>query len=120
MAFVSLHSAFAATLVLIKGPNQSAMVEVCTNQGMRWVSLEAVASTDELQKTESSSSLDGTSHCPLCRFVGDEPADLHRDDLRFAPPSLLRALPREAPVPCATASRVILTSPPRAPPLQHF
>ena len=119
MAFVSLHSALAAALVLIKGPDQSAMVEVCTNQGMRWVSLEAAASTGEIQKTAPSDSPDATSHCPLCRFVGDAPADLHRGDLRFAPPRRFQAPPREAPAPCATASRVILTSAPRAPPLRH-
>ncbi|GAD22064.1 hypothetical protein AVS7_01824 [Acidovorax sp. MR-S7] len=119
MAFVSLHSALAATLVLIKGPDRSAMVEVCTNQGVRWVSLEAAASTDEVQKTAPSDSPDGTPHCPLCRFVGDAPVDLHRDDLCFAPPRRFQVPPRAAPVPCATAARVILTSAPRAPPLRH-
>lgn len=122
MALASLHSALAATLVLARGGSGAAVVEVCTNQGVRWVSLQAAAgdiaiNTEVPQGTGISGGADGTPHCPLCRFVGDALPDLTRSDLRFAPPLQYRAPPPDAPRPLSTAERRVLTTPPRAPPV---
>ncbi len=122
MALASLHSAMAATLVLARSGSGSgaAMVEVCTNQGVRWVSLQAAAgnvATDVEAPLWASASADGTPHCPLCRFVGDALPDLTRSDLRFAPPLQHRAPPPDTPRPLSTAEVRVLTAPPRAPPL---
>lgn len=121
MALASLHSALAATLVLVRGGNGAEMVEVCTNQGVRWVSVqaaggEAATDADAPEGASASGGADGTPHCPLCRFVGDALPDLTRSDLRFAPPLQYRAPPPDAPLPLSTAERRVLTAPPRAPP----
>lgn len=122
MVLTSLYSALAATLVLIKGPGGSAMVEVCTNQGVRWVSMQVAqgeqgeADTTAQETPLWSSGTDGTPHCPLCRFVGDATPDLSRSELRFAPPLQYRAPPTAAPPTRSPAARVVLNSPPRAPP----
>ena len=134
MALVSLHSALAATLVLAGGGGGAEMVEVCTNQGVRWVSVQATQSgTDPAQATATATGspgdtaddhsvieADGTPHCPLCRFVGDAAPDLSRSDLRFAVPLRYRAPPPDAAPPLSPAARAVLTSPPRAPPVSRF
>lgn len=122
MALASLHSALAATLVLARSGNGAAMVEVCTNQGVRWVSMqaaedEAATNANAPEGASASVGADGTPHCPLCRFVGDALPDLTRSDLRFAPPLQHRAPPPDAPRPLSTAERRVLTAPPRAPPV---
>lgn len=121
MALANVHSAPAATLVLARGGSGAEMVEVCTNQGVRWVSLKAAAgdlATDAAREDGVSvtSNVDGTPHCPLCRFVGDALPDLSRSDLRFAPPLHYRAPPPAVPQLLSTAEHRVLTAPPRAPP----
>lgn len=126
MVLASLHSALAATLVLLKGPGGSAMVEVCTNQGVRWVSVQATqgdqidADTTAQETPLLSSGADGTPHCPLCRFVGDVAPDLSRSELRFAPPLRYTVRPTATPPVRSPAARVVLNSPPRAPPSRLF
>ena len=95
--FAWLHPALAALAVLAQGP-QSTLVEVCTHQGVRWVSL---ASADFTATDTPSDSDDNpaTSHCPLCRVLADLPLNLERDDLRFAPPAWLRQPPPRQPPP---------------------
>ena len=123
--FAWLHPALAALAVLAQGP-QSTLVEVCTHQGVRWVSL---ASADFTATDAPSDSDDNpaTSHCPLCRVLADLPLNLERDDLRFAPPAWLRQPPPKATPPplawhgrCAAApharrpQRISLLEPPLA------
>ncbi|WP_406626007.1 DUF2946 family protein [Acidovorax sp. SDU_ACID1] len=119
MTLVSLHSALAATLVMARGGSGAAMVEVCTNQGVRWVSVQASAgdmaiTADSIEGV--SANADGNPHCPLCRFLGDALPDLARSDLRFEPPLDYRVRPPDTPFFLSTAERVVLTAPPRAPP----
>ena len=68
--------------VLAQGP-QSTLVEVCTHQGVRWVSVDSAESAQAADADEDGNA--ASSHCPLCRVLGDLPLDLERDDLRFAP-----------------------------------
>jgi hypothetical protein len=122
MTLASLHPALAAALVLAHGASGAEMVEVCTDQGVRWVSPQSIVSdmatqakaTDDVSASDIA---DGTPHCPLCRLVSDVPPDLSRSDLRFAPPLHYRAPPPDASPPLSTAQRRLLTAPPRAPPL---
>lgn len=122
MALASLHSALAAILVLAHGGSSAEMVEVCTNQGVRWVSLQttkgtAATNADAPEGAEGAEAhADGTPHCPLCRFVGDDFPHRSRSDLRFAPPLAYRAPPPGPPRPPSAAECVVLTAPPRAPP----
>lgn len=122
MALASLHSALAATLVLAGGVGGSEMVEVCTNQGVRWVSVQSTQGDVDtaMEAPSGAGSADGTSHCPLCRFVGEAAPDLTRSDLRFAPPLQCAAPPPDTHPPLSPAARVVLTSPPRAPPSTLF
>ncbi len=126
MAFASLHSALAASWLLLGGGTAGGaqVVEVCTSQGVRWVSLQPQQGTQADAADDAaggngtgSGSADGLPHCPLCRFVGDAAPDLARSDLRFARPLQDRAPPPEAPPPPGGAlAHIALTAPPRAPP----
>lgn len=121
MALASLHSALAATLVLAQGAGGAEMVEVCTSQGVRWVSLQATPDNEAAaQAPAAATDADGTPHCPLCRFIGDAAPDLTRSDLRFAPPLRYRVPPPATRPPPSPAARVVLMSPPRAPPSALF
>ena len=120
MVFVNLHSALAATLVLAMGAGGVAMVEVCTSQGVRWVSVQQAAPADAKTAQEApgwAGGVDGSPHCPLCRFMGDAAPDLARSDLRFARPQQHGLPPPDTPPPLSTAARVVLMAPPRAPPI---
>ena len=104
--------------VLAQGP-QSTLVEVCTHQGVRWVSL---ASADFTATDTPSDSDDNpaTSHCPLCRVLGDLPLNLERDDLRFAPPAWLRQPPPDSHHPTPDLAWTVRSCPARAPPPTYF
>lgn len=116
--FAWLHPALAALAVLAQGP-QSTLVEVCTHQGVRWVSL---ASADFTATDAPSDSDDNpaTSHCPLCRVLADLPLDLERDDLRFAPPAWLRQPPPDSHHPTPGLAWTVRSCPARAPPPTYF
>jgi hypothetical protein len=123
MVLVSLHSALAATLVLVKSAGGSKMVEVCTSYGVRWVRVQTThlnADTDTQayagQQQETPHSAHAAHHCPLCHFVGDSLPDLTRSDLRFAPPRQYRARPPDQPPPNSSCAQVVLKSAPRGPP----
>ena len=94
--FAWLHPALAALAVLAQGP-QSTLVEVCTHQGVRWVSVDSAESAQAADADEGAPA--ASSHCPLCRVLGELPLDLERDDLRFAPPAWLRQPPPRQPPP---------------------
>ncbi|PIF90718.1 hypothetical protein CLU86_1607 [Acidovorax sp. 62] len=132
MALASLHSALAATLVLARVGGGAEMIEVCTTQGVRWVSMQATqgnvdaapepgsagaTTSDNVTGDAGAIGADGTPHCPLCRFIGDAAPDFTRSDLRFAPPLQYRQRPPDKPQPLSAAARVVLMSPPRGPPL---
>jgi hypothetical protein len=126
MALASLHSALAATWVLARVGGGAEMIEVCTTQGVRWVSMQAAqgsagaAASDNVTGDAGDAGAigaDGTPHCPLCRFIGDAAPDFTRSDLRFAPPLQYRQRPPDKPQPQSSAARVVLMSPPRGPPL---
>lgn len=95
------------------------VVEVCTSQGVRWVGAEAAQGDVDasLELPDETGGHDGVPHCPLCRFMGDTVPDLTRGDLRFAPPREHAAPAFDKPAPVNSAARVVLNSPPRAPPL---
>lgn len=120
MALACLHSALAAALLLGRGRQGDVqMVEVCTSQGVRWVGMQstqtpaqASADADDAQGI----TVDGSVHCPLCRFAPDAAPDLLRSDLRFAPPEHRTAQPPEPPAQRSAAACIVLTAPPRAPP----
>jgi hypothetical protein len=125
MAVVSLHSAWAAALVLARPEGGAQMVEICTNQGVRWVSVQVVQGLADAGSVPGSADVtsepetigaDGTPHCPLCRLTGDASPDFTRSDLRFAPPLQYRQRPADRHPPLSTAARVVLMSPPRGPP----
>ena len=122
--FAWLHPALAALMVLAQGP-QSTLVEVCTHQGVRWVSVDSAESAQAADADEGAPA--ASSHCPLCRVLADLPLNLERDDLRFAPPAWLRQPPPTATTPplawrgrCAAApharrpQRISLLEPPLA------
>ncbi len=120
MAFASLHSALAASWLLGAGGTADGgarMVEVCTSQGVRWVSLQEPSAQEGPGDVSGEAAADGLPHCPLCRFVGDAAPDLARSDLRFARPLQYRApLPDGPPPPGGALAHIALTAPPRAPP----
>ena len=122
--FAWLHPALAALAVLAQGP-QSTLVEVCTHQGVRWVSVDSAESAQAANADEGAHA--ASSHCPLCRVLGELPLDLGRDDLRFAPPLGCASHPPKATTPpqawrglCAAApharrpQRISLPKPPLA------
>src|SRR5574344_645373 len=94
--FAWLHPALAALAVLVPGP-QSTLVEVCTHQGVRWVSVDSAESAQAADADEGAPA--ASSHCPLCRVLADLPLNLERDDLRFAPPARPRPPPPRRPPP---------------------
>ncbi len=117
LVFAWLHPAFAAMAVLAQGP-QSMLVEVCTHQGVRWVSVDSTESAQAADTDEDGNA--ASSHCPLCRVLGDLPLDLGRDDLRFAPPAWLRQPPPDSHHPTQALRWVVRISPARAPPGAYF
>lgn len=117
LVFAWLHPAFAAMASVAKG-SQGTLVEVCTHQGVRWVSVDSVDSAQPVDTGEGSGT--ASSHCPLCRVLGDLPLDLARDDLRFAPPSWLGQPPPDSYHPTQALRWVVRISPARAPPGAYF
>lgn len=87
-------------------------MEVCTGQGMRWMSIDNHGS----DQGDASPSVAQGEHCTLCRALADAPPDLGRHDLSFAAPSWLRYVGPQTPRLSDGTVRAVLTAPPRAPP----
>lgn len=109
----------ALAMVLASGqvsgdPLARLAMEVCTPLGLQQAQPVSAAGEPE---ADGQTTAAGQAHCPLCRVVSDAPPDLSRADLRFAAPPPPPPLPPQALRPRDTVLRVVLSTPPRAPPL---
>lgn len=115
MLFAALHPVVAAALVEAGG-RKASLVEVCTSQGTRWVSIDTETAGGDAAASEETAKFAASEHCPLCRTLGDLPLDLSRADLRFAPPRWLPQAPPETLLPSRTVEVLLKDAPARAPP----
>ena len=119
MAWASLHSGLAAWQPSDRGSRTSGLVEVCTGDGIRWLSLTSSADSAQAQRPPADHSEHhgiGTVHCPWCRLVADAWPDLARSDLGFAPPAEYRMPSLRMPALLGHTERTVLATPARAPP----